>query len=344
MSEKFCIFCGKQPKDKNLEHVIPQWLIRMTGREKSNTGDVFSLYPDAEKHIPFMRFTFPACTECNSKYAKMEAAVKPVLERVLSGQSISGSDASLLMDWFDKVRVGLWLSNMYYDAKLKKDVMPHFFIDSRVAKTDRMLSIQKLQLSNVQNKGIFFNGTQTQLFNYCPSAFSMVINDYYFFNASNNNLVSSRLGFPGLTNVKIEDIFTGALSADFIQGRNKIANPVIQKFIPNKESVTFYQPIYKEYLPNPAFPIDNYVKEHSYNKDSGLGGVFVQKGNAGNTKYLQPDDKVCIKLKCVRFPNLASDVLQFQNAIQSKNIISSPDVVLGAKINNMMLESIQKQK
>ena len=344
MSEKFCIFCGKKPKDKNLEHVVPQWLIKMTGREKADTGDIFSLYPDAEKHIPFMRFTFPACTECNSKYAKMEAAVKPILERVLAGQSISGLDASLLMDWFDKVRVGLWLSNMYYDTNLRKDVMPHFFIDSRVAKTDRMLSIQKLQLSDDENKGIYFNGTQTQLFNYCPSAFSMVINDYYFFNASNDNLVSSRLGFPGLTNVKIEDVFTGTLSADFIKGRNKIANPVIQTFIPHKESITFYQPIYKEFLPNPAFPINDYVIEHSYNKDSGLGGVFVQKGNAGNTKYMKPDDKVCMKLKTVQFPDIVSDVLEFQNAIQSKNIVSSPDVVLGAKINNMMLERIKKSR
>ncbi len=343
MSEKFCIFCGEKPKDKNLEHVIPQWLIRMTGREKSDTGDIFSLYPDAEKHIPFMRFTFPACTECNSKYAKMESAVKPVLEKILSGQAISGSAASLLMDWFDKVRVGLWLSNMYHDSKLKQDVMPHFFIDSRVAKTDRMLSIQKLQLSNDENKGIYFNGTQTQLFNYCPSAFSMVINDYYFFNASNNNLVSSRLGFPGLANVKIEDVFTGTLSADFIKGRNKITNPVIQTFIPNKESITFYQPIYKEHLQNPDFPINDYVIEHSYNKDSGLGGVFVQKGNAGNTKYLNPDDKVHIKLKAVQFPNIANDVLQFQNAIQSKNIISSPDVILGAKINSIILESNKRQ-
>lgn len=134
MSEKFCIFCGQKPKDKNLEHVVPQWLIKMTGRDRPEKSDTYSLYPDAEKHIPFMRFAFPACTECNSKYSKMESAVKPVLERVLAGQHICGLDASLLMDWFDKVRIGLWLSNMCYDPQLKRDVMPHFFIDSRVAK------------------------------------------------------------------------------------------------------------------------------------------------------------------------------------------------------------------
>ena len=96
----------------------------------------------------------------------MEVAVKPVMESVLNGGAISGSDASLLMDWFDKVRIGLWLTKMYYNPKLKQEIVPHFFIDSRVAKTDRMLSIQKLQLSNPENKGIYFNGTQTQLFKY----------------------------------------------------------------------------------------------------------------------------------------------------------------------------------
>ncbi len=29
---KFCIFCGNPPKDKNAEHVIPQWLINITGK------------------------------------------------------------------------------------------------------------------------------------------------------------------------------------------------------------------------------------------------------------------------------------------------------------------------
>jgi hypothetical protein len=341
MSEKFCIFCGEKPKDKNQEHVVPQWLIHMTKREK---GDVFSLYPDAKMHLPFMRFTFPACTECNSKYSRMEAMVKPVLERVLSGQSISGADASLLMDWFDKVRIGLWLSNMYYNPKLKQEIGPHFFIDSRVAKTDRMLSVQKLQLSDSENKGIYFNGTQTQLFNYCPSAFTMVINDYYFFNASNNNLVSPRVGFPALSDVKVEDESTGSLSADFMVGRHKVANPIIQSFIPNKESITFYQPIYRDYLCIPDFPKDDYVVEHSYDVSNGLGGVFVQKGNAGNTRYLQPTDKVGTKLNSTPMPDLSSDVLQFQNAIQSKNIVSSPDTLLGKNINAIMLDSIKRQK
>lgn len=270
--------------------------------------------------------------------------VKPVIEKILGGQSISGSEASLLMDWFDKVRVGLWLANMFYDKELKQDVMPHFFIDSRVAKTDRMLSIQKLNLEKDENRGLYFNGTRTQWFNYCPSAFTMIINDYYFFNASNNNLLSPRVGFPGLASAKIENEDKGILSANLIPGRHKIANPIIQSFIPNKNSITFYQPIYRDLCTAANFKIDDYMTNHSYDVNTGLGGVFVQKGKENNTRYLQPNDKVGIKLQTVSNPDVGRDVLQFQNAIQSKSIASSPDALLGAKLNTIMLNATQKQK
>jgi hypothetical protein len=338
MSEKFCIFCGEKPKDKNLEHVIPQWLIRLTGRERS---DVFSLAGPEYKHLPFLQFKFPACTKCNTKYAKMEAAVKPVVEKVLDGQSISGQEASLLMDWFDKVRIGLWLSNMFYDPKLKQDVRPHFFIDSRVGASDRMLSIQKIDFPKDQNRGIYFGGTQTPLFDYEPSAFTLIINDYYFFNASTHNLVAPRLGFPKLTNVKLEDPLTGGFSANVMRGREKITNPVITSFIPNQNSVTFYQPIYKDLVKIPDYPLSQYVHEHSYDASSGLGGVFVQRGNNGNTKYLKPDDKVGINIKPNRVPEMIEDVLDFQQKIHSKAILENTETKIGSKINEFVLNSIK---
>lgn len=336
MSEKFCIFCGKEPKNKNLEHVIPQWLIKMTGREKE---DVFSLYPDAEKHIPFMRFTFPACTECNSKYSKMEALVKPVLERVMSGQSVTGSDISLLMDWFDKVRVGLWLTNMYFDPKLKQDVQPNFYIDSRVGKVDRMLSVQQLDLSG--GKGIYMGGTSTPLFQYSPTAFTMLINDFYFFSASRHSMVMPRTGFPSLVNVKVVNPETGLFESSIAKGRNKITNPVIQSFVPNKDSVTFYQPIYggiQNYI------VDDYVLEHTYDKTKGQGGIFVQKGNAGNTKYLQPDDKIGIRLHACKKYDLEQDAVRFQNQIHERSLTNSIDTRIGFAINNMLLKQMELQK
>lgn len=341
MSEKFCIFCGKKPENKNLEHVIPQWLIHLTGRERS---DVFSLYPDHDKHPSFMQFKFPACTACNSKYATMEAMVKPVIENILAGKSISGSDASLLMDWFDKIRVGLWLTNMFFDPKLKHEVQPHFFIDSRVGLADRILSIQKIDFPKDESRGIYFGGTYTPLFNYEPSAFTLLINDYYFFNASSQNLVAPKLGFPKLTNVNLEDPINGAFLAGFIRGRGKVVNPVITGLVPNQNSVTFYQPIFKELIKDYEFPMDNYIAEHSYDISTGTGGVFVQKGNAGNTRYLQPDDKIGMNIKAIPEPDLIKDMLVFQQKIHEKAILENTETKIGSKINEFMLERIKNHQ
>jgi len=340
MSEKFCIFCGEKPKDKNLEHVIPQWLIRMTGREHS---DVFSLYPEHDKHISFLQFKFPACTECNTKYAELEAKVKVIMEKVLSGQSINGAQASLLMDWFDKVRVGMWLTAMCFNKDLKHDVQPHFFIDSRVAKEDRMLSIRKICETD-DEKGIYIGGTQTPLFTYCPSAFTMRINNYYFVNASTHNLVSPRVGFPSVCNMEIKDVFSGAFYCDIIKGRDKLVNPVVTSFIPNKDSLTFYQPIYKDFIGFEDFPRDDYMLEHSYDASKGLGGVFVQKGNTGNTRYLSESDNVSTKLKVSSLPEMEKDICEIQNKVNSISKIQTMETEYGMKFNSLVLKAINKAK
>ncbi|WP_455289434.1 hypothetical protein [Vibrio parahaemolyticus] len=32
--KKYCVFCGEEPQNKNKEHVLPQWLLKMTGAPK----------------------------------------------------------------------------------------------------------------------------------------------------------------------------------------------------------------------------------------------------------------------------------------------------------------------
>ncbi|MBR5904738.1 MAG: hypothetical protein IKZ49_04385 [Alphaproteobacteria bacterium] len=340
MSDKFCIFCGKKPKDKNLEHVIPQWLIRMTGREHS---DVYSLYHEHDKHISFLQFKFPACTECNSKYADLEGKIKAIMEKVLSGQSVNGAEANLLMDWFDKIRVGMWLTAMFFDKNLKQDIQPHFFIDSRVVKEDRMLSIRKVCETDA-NKGIYIGGTQTPLFTYCPSAFTMRINNYYFVNASTHNLVSPRIGFPFVSNMKIRDTNDGSFFCDIINGRGKLVNPVVPSFIPNKDSITFYQPIYKDFVGFEDFTIDDYMIEHSYDVANGLGGVFVQKGNVGNTRYLHETDNVSTKIKVSPLPEMEKDICEIQNKVSSISKIQTMETECGMKYNSLILNAIKNAK
>ena len=86
------------------------------------------------------------------------------------------------------------------------------------------------------------------------------------------------------------------------------------------------------------------MTEHSYDTKSGLGGVFVQKGNTNNIRYLHTNDKVGIKLQTVSNSDLEHDVLQFQNTIQSKAVVSSPETILGSKINAVYLEAMKREK
>lgn len=341
MKEKFCIFCGQPPKDKNLEHVIPQWLIRMTGREHK---DVFTHFPEEHRHLNFLQFKFPACTACNTKYAELEAKIKNIMEKIFAEQSISGEEISLLLDWFDKVRVGMWLSEMFYNPKLKHEIQPHFFIDSRVGKADRFLSIRKYSESSPTNKGIYVGGTNTALFNYCPSAFTMIINNYYFINASSHNLVSPRVGFPTIAAPKVIDKDKGVYECDIVKGRGKIVNPIIKDFAMDKDAITFYQPIYKDFVSFPDYPKDEYLLNHSYDTANGIGGVFVQKGIVGNTRYLQPNDKVGMKLKQGKDAEIEKDTLLLQNAVHKQAGLPNTETELGVAINNILLNSMEHKR
>ena len=342
MAEKFCIFCGKVPQDKNLEHVIPQWLIKMTGRERK---DVFTNFPEDHRHLNFMNFKFPACTKCNSKYAELEGKVRPIMVNVLEGKPITGADASLLMDWFDKVRIGLWLTDMYYNPEIKEDLQPHFYIDSRVGLTDRMLSIQRIDM-NGKGHGISFIGTNFDMFQYLPSAFTLLINDVCFTNASTHNLVSPRVGFPIMEQTRVIDVNLGRFSFNLRPGRHKVTNPIIPTYIPNKDSITFYQPIMKEFADEPIVLNDSYVTEHCYDIDKGLGGVFVQKGNVGNIRYLGKDDKTGTKTKDVKtnVPNIIMDTIKIQTVVSDRNMVKSFETSVISSQYNKVLEKYKSVK
>ena len=173
---KFCIFCGNPPQDKNAEHIIPQWLINMTGKRSR----VMNLESVTDRPISFITFKFPACEKCNSDYAKLEALVKPVMEKILAGQSVSAVDLHNLLDWFDKVRVGLWLGFLQLKGDVE-DKKPHMHIKTRVGRKDRMLIVERVDDTQT---GIGIIGANTEAFLESPSAFQLRINNYIFTNVS----------------------------------------------------------------------------------------------------------------------------------------------------------------
>ena len=57
--------------------------------------------------------SFVGADHCNQKYSGFEASTKSIIEKMLVSDALSASDINILLDWLDKVRVGLWLGYQY---------------------------------------------------------------------------------------------------------------------------------------------------------------------------------------------------------------------------------------
>ena len=154
--KKFCIFCGNEPQNKNKEHVIPQWLIKLTGaknREAYFGVEMSGSEPSIRKY-PFSAFSFPSCDNCNAEFSPLENNARKVITKMLNKEAIAAEGISFLLDWMDKVRVGLWLGYNYLDKNMW-NVRPHFFIKTRLKKRDRFVIIYDTDSSdsrmNLQN-------------------------------------------------------------------------------------------------------------------------------------------------------------------------------------------------
>lgn len=276
---KMCIFCGHRPVDKNKEHVIPQWLIRATGRAGAPIVD------GPDKKIGFMSFTMPACTACNERYSKLELATKGVMEKIFANTPVNSTEINTLLDWFDKVRVGLWLANAYLNPKMY-DFQPKIAIDTRVGKLDRALIVEKI---DTKDQGILIEGLYSPIFIYSPSVFQMLINNYSFTSASCANLVSNRLGFPVINNVTL--VSGGRTHGNLCPGREKVTHPVIKDFAPSDNQIILYQPIFSQFQKSPLCQT-KYVQKYSLDHNAGLGGIFYQRGANSPVVYMSGDDKI----------------------------------------------------
>jgi hypothetical protein len=179
---KVCIFCGKRPESKNREHVIPKWLIALTGKpnRKVYLGREWSNPSLAKRIYSLNSFAFPACETCNSKYSQMESRASGVMRSLLALSPISADDFDALLDWFDKVRVGLWLGLLYLNGNYR-DLTPQFYIGNRLAAKDRLLIIYRGQ---GESDGLAITGIESPIFHVMPSCFGLMVNHLHFLNAS----------------------------------------------------------------------------------------------------------------------------------------------------------------
>lgn len=315
--EKFCIFCGEKPESKTREHIIPRWLIESTGELNRTAFFGYSrdLDKEPEKRLySFNQFTFPACDSCNNNFSSLEADAKPILHNILRDTPIKAYQLSLFLDWLDKVRIGLWLA-MHQLDKNYADVEPKFHIQRRIGQSDRLLIIQK---SDYQSQRLNFSGVEALTFALTPSAFTLIINNYYFTNISTGYLFAARIGFPF---PKILSVSPDAdrIDCEFSTGNERIMRPFLRKAIREK-GTRFYQPMYGNLLVSAGiesyYQSSKYVQEHSMVLDKGIGNIFEEL--ADSVKEHDHDDSINLT-PAITYPDhelmkqSSIEILEWQN-------------------------------
>jgi hypothetical protein len=231
--EKFCVFCEEKPGGKTKEHVLPQWLIELTGDPKRKV--ILSIIKG--KRYSYSSFIFPSCTKCNQEFSDFEDRARIIVIKMLNAEKISAADLSLLLDWLDKVRVRLWLAYFYLHGNVAC-IIPKYHIKKRVGLYDRVLVICK---TTDEVRGLSAVGCETLSFFYTPSCFSLHINHLFLLNISYNFLFSRRIGFPYPEESYLIDL--DQLVTNFTSGKGRIIFPLLKQSIWIK-STEIYQPIF----------------------------------------------------------------------------------------------------
>jgi hypothetical protein len=183
----------------------------------------------------FDSLQFPSCKKCNDRYALFEGEAKRVVEAIGRKEKVSPSDFVLLLDWLDKVRIGLWLGYRYLQRTASP---PNFTIDSRLGAKDRMVAIYTI---GDHQKGLNTYGPESLLFHYKPSVFSLRVNNILFLNASWDWMCASRCAYPYPRNVRLSAEHPGMLLCGNYRRRRRIIHPVMPGLM--KSCVTLFQPI-----------------------------------------------------------------------------------------------------
>ena len=235
MNNKFCVFCGKVPLLKTSEHIIPQWLIELTGNPNRVVNFGIDYSNQRQIRFAWSQFKFPSCENCNNAFSQLESKIKPIIEDLMNLKAIPGNQYIMLLDWLDKIRIGLWLA-YYYLLKNQFFINPSFYITNRLGKKDRMIAIYPISTSV---KGISITGINTPAFHYMPSCFSIMINNLFIHNMSWDYMCSARCGFPY---PHIMRRHNEMLKCSDFRKNSKIKHPIIRQklFAP---SILLFQPI-----------------------------------------------------------------------------------------------------
>lgn len=281
---RFCVFCGKHPQAKNREHVLPQWLLALTG-DPSRVVSLGVNYKTGEKiSFAWQALVVPACVSCNSKFSILEGRVRPIIDGLLSRQSMLANDYDTLLDWLDKVRVGLWL-NYHLIQENPTGLNPSFHIENRVRTKDRLVAVYPLEGSAI---GLNALGVETLAFHRAPSTFGLRINDILLINCSSDYIFSGRCGFPYPKKMQLflDGKNQGMMHVSEFRITRKRKSPLF-RFKLYKPSIYILQPIMqKGVAPTVDFPsgflgdyssFDSFLAENTLGTYlSGVGKLYRQ--------------------------------------------------------------------
>lgn len=290
--KKVCVFCGEKPESKTKEHIIPKWLIELTGDlNRIITLGISWNHLMKEDEIKEMKFSFnsfqfPACKSCNEEFSNLESLVKQIIQKILSEEYITVQETDILLDWFDKVRVGLWLGFLFLEKGFIP-VKPKFHITRRIGDKDRSLVIYKF---DDKQKGIQFGGANLPCFSFNPSCFSLTINNYLFVNTSHDFIYSKNFGFPFPTNVRMEN---GAFLFDFVEGSCIVRNkPFRVPFLPG--GLEIYQPIIQKetLMQKKGYYLNEFIDKNTLSGNPTHGAIFIKEG--GRIEKLEQDEEILL--------------------------------------------------
>ncbi|MBR0910628.1 hypothetical protein [Bradyrhizobium japonicum] len=178
------------------------WMLRATGDPNRVIRIESDPITGADVLRPASTFHFPACKPCNERYGKtLEARAKRAIESLMAGKSLAVSECYWLLDWLDKVRVGLWLG---YNMLHKEEFAPKFRIDQRIGAKDR-IAIVSVDPDD-RTTGFSVGGTDNQVFRTSQAGIFLRINNLRILSLSFDSVeafpakiapLHSRI-FPGL--------------------------------------------------------------------------------------------------------------------------------------------------
>jgi hypothetical protein len=263
--EKRCIFCGNPPNGKNKEHVIPRWLIELTGDPKRAwyLGLKFG-EPDKQPRVfSADQFQFPACEACNTRYSNLEGRTKSSFLKHWDNEPLTAAEWDDLLDWFDKVRIGLFIGNMI----LNKDLPipdPKFFIDQRIGAKDRCVLVYPIP----DHDGLRIYGGSDAVFFHLPTSFMILARNLLFLNVSSDFLLAPRMGFPF---PRIMEEIEGKTRADALAATLRPKIPFI-RFSFHPPIIAVYQAILMKELigdeTHAALAANDYVKSRLWPHES----------------------------------------------------------------------------